>query len=150
MGQVEKIKSIDKFMNTTNTRYGEGDNSYRAAGELTGLTLLVNDFYDIMDDIPESKRIRDMHPNDLSESRKKLIFFLSGWLGGPKLYSEAFGPINIPASHSHLDINHGERDAWILCMQKAVELQPYDASFKLYLIDQLRVPAERIRIACNR
>lgn len=130
--------------------YGIGDNSYKAAGELAGLTRLVNDFYDIMDDIPESKRIRDMHPDDLSESRKKLIYFLSGWLGGPRRYAETFGPISIPASHSHLDISHSESDAWILCMQKAVELQPYDALFKEYLIKQLRVPAERIRQACGR
>ena len=133
-----------------NTEYGVDDNSYKAAGELAGLTRLVNDFYDIMDDIPESKRIRDMHPDDLSESRKKLIYFLSGWLGGPRLYRETFGPISIPASHSHLDISHSESDAWILCMQKAVELQPYDEAFKEYLITQLKVPAERIRMACNR
>jgi len=136
-------------MNSKNNEYGVGDNSYKAAGELAGLTKLVNDFYDIMDDIPESKRIRDMHPDDLSESRKKLIYFLSGWLGGPRLYSETFGPISIPASHSHLDIGTKESDAWIHCMQKAVELQPYEESFKLYLIKQLRVPAERIRMACG-
>ncbi|GGK73677.1 group II truncated hemoglobin [Amphritea balenae] len=137
-------------MGTEKTEYGVDDNSYKAAGELEGLTRLVNDFYDIMDDIPESKRIRDMHPDDLSESRKKLIYFLSGWLGGPRLYRETFGPISIPASHSHLDISHSESDAWILCMQKAVELQPYDEAFKEYLIKQLRVPAERIRMVCNR
>ncbi|WP_432472136.1 group II truncated hemoglobin [Amphritea sp. HPY] len=135
---------------TTNTpEYGVGDNSYLAAGELPGLTKLVNDFYDIMDDIPESKRIRDMHPDDLSESRQKLAYFLSGWLGGPRLYRETFGPISIPASHSHLDIGAKESDAWILCMQKAVELQPYEESFKLYLIEQLRVPAGRIQMACG-
>ena len=38
-----------------------------------------------------------------------------------------------------------ESEAWLLCMQKAVDLQPYEADFKVYLMEQLRVPAERIR-----
>ena len=37
----------------------------------------------------------------------------------------------------------------MLCMQKAVDEQPYEESFKVYLIEQLRVPAERILSACN-
>ncbi|MBT4262766.1 MAG: group II truncated hemoglobin [Calditrichaeota bacterium] len=129
--------------------YGTADNSYRAAGEISGITKLVNTFYDFMGDIPEAKKIRDMHPYDLSESRKKLAYFLSGWLGGPKLYSEHFGKINLPIAHQHFSIGLEEREAWILCMQKAVELQPYEDSFKVYLIEQLRVPAERIRMACS-
>jgi len=137
-------------MSSENNQYGIGDCSYRSAGELPGLIQLVDAFYDVMETLPEAKKIRDMHNADLTESRQKLAYFLSGWLGGPKLYSEAFGSINIPGAHRHLPIGAGESDAWILCMQKAVETQPYDESFKLYLIEQLRVPAERIRVACGR
>lgn len=132
-----------------NKKYGFEDSSYKAAGELEGIALLVNDFYDIMDGIPESETIRDMHPKDLSVARKKLMYFLSGWLGGPKIYAKTFGQINIPSSHKHLNVGEEERDAWILCMQKSVEKQPYEESFKKYLIEQLKVPAERIRIACG-
>ena len=45
--------------------------------------------------------------------------------------------------------NRAEVESWILCMQKAVDEQPYEESFKVYLIEQLRVPAERIFSACN-
>jgi hemoglobin len=34
-------------------------------------------------------------------------------------------------------------------MQKAVDEQPYANTFKTYLIEQLRVPAERILTACG-
>lgn len=128
--------------------YGVGDGSYKAAGELSGLTNLANSFYDFMENIPEAKTILSMHQGDLLESRKKLAYFLSGWLGGPKLYSKNFGGIRLPLAHKHLPIGLDESDAWILCMQKAVEEQPYEVSFKVYLIEQLRVPAERIQIAC--
>ncbi|MDU0114663.1 group II truncated hemoglobin [Psychrosphaera aquimarina] len=136
-------------MTLTMQSYGLGDNSFKAAGELEGITKLVDDFYDFMDSLPEAKVIRDMHKSDLTSSRQKLAYFLSAWLGGPKLYSEHFGPINIPQAHKHLPIGHAESDAWILCMQKAVELQPYKEDFKGYLITQLRIPAERIRIAAS-
>ncbi len=136
-------------MNSKCKQYGDGDYSYRAAGELSGLTKLVDAFYDFMETLPETRVIRSMHQEDLTSSRKKLAYFLSGWLGGPKIYSENFGSISIPSAHKHLPIGAEESDAWMLCMQKAVEIQPYEESFKLYLIEQLRVPAKQIRIACR-
>lgn len=136
-------------MNSKSCEYGVADSSYKAAGELAGLTKLVDSFYDFMESLPEAKKIRAMHKSDLSESRKKLAYFLSGWLGGPKLYSENFGRITIPSAHKHLPIGLDESEAWILCMQKAVAEQHYEESFKQYLIEQLRVPAERIRVACS-
>ena len=131
-------------------QYGNGDSSYQAAGGLAGLTTLVDAFYDHMDSLPEAAVIRKMHSADLTLSRKKLAYFLSGWLGGPSLYSELFGGINIPAAHAPLPISYAERDAWMFCMQKAVADQPYEGSFKAYLIAQLSIPAERVRQACVR
>lgn len=138
-----------KCMSSNANSYGEGDCSYKAAGELAGLTKLVDTFYDLMDALPEARVIRGMHRPDLTRSRKGLTYFLSGWLGGPSLYAENFGPINIPSAHRHLSVGIEERDAWMSCMQKAVEVQPYEASFKRYLIEQLSVPAERIRLTAS-
>ena len=125
--------------------YGTQDASYQAAGQFEGLQKLVDAFYDFMDTLPEAKRIRDMHPQDLTESRDKLARFLAAWTGGPKLFHEKYGPISIPAAHSHLDIGEAERDAWLLCMEKALAQQPYADDFKHYLLTQLAVPAERCR-----
>ncbi|GAA6186150.1 group II truncated hemoglobin [Aliiglaciecola sp. NS0011-25] len=133
-------------MSLKNREYGVGNNSYLMAGELPGITKLVDAFYENMTVLGEAQKIRNMHSNDLTESRKKLTYFLSGWLGGPKLYAEHYGAINIPFAHRHLSVGVEERDAWLLCMQKAVDEQPYEASFKVYLMEQLRIPAERIRV----
>lgn len=132
-------------MSFKSCEYGVGDNSYKMAGKLPGIIKLVDEFYHNMDTLTESKKIRNMHASDLSESSKKLSYFLSGWLGGPKLYAENYGSINIPHAHKHLSVGVDESEAWLLCMKKAIDNQPYEASFKLYLIEQLRVPAERIR-----
>lgn len=118
---------------------------YHAAGELAGITRLVDDFYVNMDTLPEAEIIRKMHPQDLAESRKKLTYFLCGWLGGPKLFSEHYGPISIPGFHKQFPIGSDERDAWLFCMQQAIAVQPFDDPFKEYLLAALRIPAERVR-----
>ncbi len=136
-------------MGSLNKMYGFGDISYKTAGKLEGITQLVNDFYDYMDTIPEAKHIRSMHKDDLTESRKKLSYFLSGWMGGPRIYADTFGGLSIPMSHKHLTIDRDSVETWILCMQKAIDKQPYDDTFKVYLIKQLRFPAEKIYQVCN-
>ncbi|MBL4622502.1 MAG: group II truncated hemoglobin [Immundisolibacteraceae bacterium] len=133
-------------MDVQSCEYGVGDNSYRMAGELAGITALVDEFYRNMDSLSEFSLIRTMHPESLAESRQKLSYFLSGWLGGPKRYADHYGPINIPEAHRHLRIGDQQRDGWIACMQMAVDRQDYEPAFKTYLMEQLRVPAERIRV----
>jgi hemoglobin len=118
---------------------------YQAAGELVGITRLVDEFYVNMDSLPEAKIIRNMHPADLTESRKKLTYFLSGWLGGPRLFQQHYGPISIPGAHKRFPIGYAERDAWLLCMQRAIAVQPYIDQFKDYLLAALSIPAERVR-----
>ena len=83
---------------------------YEAAGGIEGITKLVNEFYVNMDTLPEAETIRSMHPTDLTESRKKLTYFLSGWLGGPKLFQQHYGPISIPVFHKQFPIGYEERD----------------------------------------
>lgn len=125
--------------------YGVGDASYQAAGGETGIRKWVDAFYDVMEWLPEAQKIRKMHPDDLTATRDKLTRFLCGWLGGPNLFAEKYGSINIPRAHAHLEIGYSERDAWLLCMQEALKTQPYAEDFKQYLMTQLYVPAERSR-----
>lgn len=135
--------SVDAVMPVT--PYGEEDNSFQSAGGFEGLQRLSECFYGYMDRLPEAAVIRKMHPADQLESMEKLARFLSGWLGGPKLYREKYGPIAIPRAHAHLAIGSVERDAWMLCMEKALAEQPYADDFKVYMLKQLFVPAERCR-----
>lgn len=123
--------------------FGIKDNSYIMAGGKPGLEFLVSQFYQQMDTLKQAQKIRHMHPTDLSESEDKLVCFLSGWLGGPKLYKEKYGSISIPRAHQHLLIGETEKDAWLLCMQKALEKTDYSSAFKQYLLTQLAQPASR-------
>jgi len=129
---------------TTTPLYGFSDASFKAAGGEEGIRRLVDDFYRHMDELSEAAAIRAMHKADLTDSRDKLTLFLCGWMGGPKLYHEKYGSINIPRDHAHLPIGEAERDAWLMCMQKAIAQQNYSPEFANYLLTQLRIPAERI------
>ena len=124
--------------------YGFSDTSFQAAGGVDGVRKLVDDFYNEMDTLPEAAVIRKMHKTDLTESRDKLTLFLCGWMGGSRHYQEKYGSINIPRSHMHLPIGEVERDAWLLCMERAITNQNYTPEFATYLLAQLRIPAERI------
>lgn len=131
----------------TKKLYGSEDATYKAAGEFEGIKQLVDDFYDIMSEFKESKKIRDMHPTDLEVSRDKLTRFLCAWTGGPRLYKEKYGAISIPQVHNHLTIGSEEKTAWLNCMKKALAKQNYPIDFQEYMITQLSVPAERCRNA---
>lgn len=135
---------------TEPTHYGEGDASFQAAGGISGITALVERFYAVMDVLPQAREIRYLHPDDLTTSKDKLARFLCGWLGGPRRYHEVYGPISIPGVHARFPIGAAERDAWLECMRRAIDEQPYAEGFKAYLLQQLAVPAERVRLAAQR
>lgn len=130
--------------------YGNGSSTYEAAGGLNGISQLVDDFYNIMDESESYTALRKMHGNDLELSKDKLTCFLSGWMGGEALYGEKYGSISIPQAHAFMKIGIEERDMWIACMKQALDRQNYPASLVQYLIEQLSIPAERIRLASGK
>ena len=128
----------------TSPVFGTADASYQAAGGFDGLRRLVDDFYDIMDQDPSAQSVRHMHADDLSLSRDKLTCFLSGWLGGPRLFAERYGPIGLPSFHAQWPMDERHAQIWLDCMEQAIARQDYSADFAEYLLTQLRVPAGRI------
>ncbi len=123
--------------------YGHEDTSFRTMGGEAGVRRLVDRFYDAMERRPDAARILGMHPSDLTVSRDKLFTFLCGWLGGPKRYAQRYGPIRIPRAHAHLDLAEPERDAWLACMQEAIDGMDVPDDFKAYFMREIRVPAQR-------
>ena len=128
-----------------NDPYRERDAAFQAAGGLEGLRQLTADFYQLMDSRPAFKTIRNLHPDALSRSSEKLALFLSGYFNGPDLYQEKYGPFRLAAFHQHIPIRTVDRDAWLACMQLALDQQPWEPAFKAHVLHRLRTPAERCR-----
>jgi len=94
---------------------------YAMLGGEDALHRLVDRFYDYMDALPEARGIRAMHGEDLTKVRELLFEWLSGWLGGPALYVQRTGGVCINSPHRPYAIGPGERDAWMLCMRRALD-----------------------------
>jgi hemoglobin len=125
--------------------YRAGDTQFRMAGGEEGCFKLANDFYDVMENLSEARKILFMHPGDLTESREKLARFLAGYMNGPELYEQKYGPLALGPAHSHLAIGTPEKETWLLCMEKALAMQQWPEAFKVFMMTRFQTPAERIR-----
>jgi len=94
---------------------------YERIGGAEKVRSLVQRFYQIMDELPESYGIRKLHPEDLQGSEDKLFKFLSGWMGGPQLFIEQYGHPMLRQRHMPFPISSSERDQWLMCMQQALQ-----------------------------
>ena len=94
---------------------------YDRVGGAEGVRKLVDRFYDLMDTLEEARALRALHATSLVESREKLFEFLSGWLGGPPIYIEKRGHPRLRARHMPFVIDDAGIDAWLLCMNRALD-----------------------------
>jgi len=118
---------------------------YALLGGEPAVKQLVDRFYDLMDTMPESYEIRQIHPKDLQSSRDKLFLFLSGWLGGPPLYVEKYGHPRLRARHLPYPIDESARDQWLLCMNQALDEQVDNALLKQQLKTSFAKTADFMR-----
>ena len=94
---------------------------YELLGGDARVRELVDRFYDLMELEPAYKELRAVHGRTLESAREKLYLFLSGWLGGPPLYTDRFGHPMLRARHLPFAIGALERDQWMACMKQAME-----------------------------
>lgn len=118
---------------------------FEVFGGEEGVRKLVNRFYELMDTLPEAAHIRSLHPQDLSGSRDKLFKFLCGWLGGPQLYMQEFGHPRLRARHLPFPIGEAERDAWLLCMNQALDEADIDPLMRMHIKQSLHKTADFMR-----
>jgi hemoglobin len=120
---------------------------YRLIGGEPAVRRLVERFYALMNELPEARAIRTLHPLDLTISKERLFMFLSGWLGGPQLYAERFGHPRLRQSHLPFPIGTAERDAWMLCMTRALDEVVPDAVLRAQLTQSFSKTADFLRNA---
>ncbi len=94
---------------------------YERIGGEEKVRALVQRFYHLMDELPETHGIRKLHQASLKGAADKLFMFLTGWMGGPQLYVEKFGHPRLRMRHITFPIGEDERDQWMLCMNQAMQ-----------------------------
>lgn len=131
-----------RFMDENDT---QPDRLYQLIGGDGRLRELVDRFYDLMDLEPEFAALRAMHPPTLEGSRDKLYHFLSGWTGGPDLYTPQHGQPFLRARHLPFAIGSAERDQWLTCMLMALQDLGYEEADQDLLLNAFFRTADWMR-----
>jgi len=105
---------------------------------------LVETFYDLIEQRPEGQAVNILHlrGHGVAHSRIEQFHFLSGFLGGPKLYAERHGHSNVRLMHEHVEIDQEARDSWLTCMDMAIDQVGIDPALKPALMDNFTVVAD--------
>lgn len=118
---------------------------YEVLGGEDGLRRLVNRFYHHMHHMEDARSVRAMHPDDLSGSEDKLFRFLSGWTGGPPLFTQKFGNPMLRRRHLSFAIGKAERDQWMVCMLHALEDVGVQEPVRSFMMDAFLKLADHMR-----
>jgi len=114
-------------------------------GGAVAVDRLVEAFYSHMDKLPQAATIRAMHAADMGQIKIVLKRYLSEWTGGPKLYSPEKGHPRLRQRHMHFPIDNDARDAWMICMTKALDETVADAAARAELEGNMRKLADWMR-----
>ncbi|WP_414463578.1 group II truncated hemoglobin [Hyphomicrobium sp. DY-1] len=96
---------------------------YDRLGGEKNLRALVESFYDIIEFEPTGEELHILHlrGHGVAHSRIEQFRFLSGFLGGPRLYVERYGHSDVRKMHEHVEISKTARDRWLECMAIAID-----------------------------
>lgn len=118
---------------------------YDAVGGAETFHAIVSRFYEL---VAEDEILRPLYPEeDLSGAEQRLRMFLEQYWGGPRTYSERRGHPRLRMRHIPFRITPIERDAWLRCMQIAIdEIDSYtlDDAHRQALLDYLQLAADML------
>ncbi|QLG10583.1 globin [Deinococcus sp. D7000] len=97
-----------------------GGSLYERIGS-QALAALVTRFYALVAQDPD---LVPIFPADLTETAEKQLAFLTGFLGGPPLYHQTYGPPRLRARHLPHAITPTRGRAWLACMARALQDTP--------------------------
>lgn len=109
------------------------------------LSKLVNRFYDLVETDPQGANILSMHfrGHGLSHVREEQINFLSGFLGGRRLYLEKHGHADVRLMHEHVPIRTQDAEDWLALMDRAIE----DCGHHGPHVERMRATFRRVALA---
>lgn len=123
----------------------EAKTPFEAIGGEAGVRALVERFYTLMSERPDARDIRAMHAADLAPMVDRLTTYLVGWMGGPRRYTERFGPVIVPAAHRAFAIGERERDAWLACFAQALAERGLSDRWQAAIMAPMRTMADMCR-----
>ncbi|MRH43395.1 globin [Aquibacillus halophilus] len=114
---------------------------YEAIGGQTKIEELVTAFYNRVAVHPE---LIPIFPNDLTETARKQTQFLTQFFGGPPLYMEEHGHPMLRKRHFDFPITPTRKNAWLECMDKALEEVGIKEPYRTVIFERLTITAQHM------
>jgi hemoglobin len=125
-------------------------NPYDLLGGRDAVTALVETFYDLMHERePALARLHECTPDGkvARGPRDRFGLFLIGWLGGPDDYVEQHGHPRLRMRHGRVAVTIAMRDAWLRCMQAAMDQHRVAGEVRTFLDARFAEVADFMRNA---
>ncbi|MBP1993082.1 globin domain-containing protein [Paenibacillus eucommiae] len=113
----------------------DGKSGYQLMGGADTIRRLVEAFYPKVQNHP---KLSPLFPPDIMPVMEKQYLFLTQFFGGPSLYSDAYGHPMMRARHMEFPINRELADAWLGCMQEAMEEIGFSQELKEVILHRLK------------
>ncbi len=94
---------------------------YQSIGSEEPYYRLVEHFYQGVENDPV---LRPLYPEELTDAKRKLALYLIYRTGGARTYEEERGHPRMRGRHMPFKIGQKERDAWMVNMNRALDLTP--------------------------
>lgn len=110
---------------------------------------LAKRFYDHMDAhepaLVALHELDDSGARVSSRVRERFTAFLVEWLGGPDVYSPKHGHPRLRMRHGRVPVDVAMRDAWLRCMNAALEDESVPEETRVYLRARFAEVADFLR-----
>lgn len=121
---------------------------YAMIGGREAVLALAEAFYDAMErSEPALTAVHetDEHGNVSRKARDRFGLFLVGWLGGPPDYMQQHGHPRLRMRHAHVPVDSQMRDAWLRCMQAALDACEVAGPVRAFLDQRFAEVADFLR-----
>lgn len=121
INMFSKLKRIISMVTKSNNHNVQENSLYQLIGGESGTRNLAEAFYDEMETNIHLQELLAIHKQPLDNIRQKFFEFLSGWLGGPRLFEQKYGHPQLRARHMPFQVTKKQRDLWMLCMNNSMK-----------------------------
>ncbi len=114
---------------------------YEMIGGDEKVAALVKAFYSRVKAHPD---LSPIFPDDLSETERRQHQFLSQFFGGPPLYEQEHGHPRLRMRHMPFPITPRRAEAWLSCMDAAMNEVGIEGAIKQALFERLTMTAHHM------
>ncbi|MED5229380.1 MAG: globin [Actinomycetota bacterium] len=121
---------------------GNGDTVFDRVGGSAWFYQLLDFFYE---DVIRRDEIRNLYPDDLTDSKKNTADFLIQYWGGPSSYSERRGHPRLRMRHAPYVIGDDQKESWLASMRFALDQMQPAKEIEEAMVEYFLMAAEHMK-----